>query len=103
MPDREKVIKALECCTAYYINNDLTGHERCPYNGRNDGDGCNKLYADALELLKQPKVVRCKDCKWYIEGYDIDGKWFTHCDGSVRTYGHTRPDWFCADGERKDD
>ena len=53
MADIERVIKALECCTAYYIDNDLTGHERCPYNGRNGGDGCNKLYADALALLNE--------------------------------------------------
>lgn len=46
------------------------------------------------------EVIRCKDCKWYKEGYDIDGKWFSRCDGSVRTYGHTKPDWFCADAER---
>ena len=56
MADIEKVIKALECCTAYYIDNDLTGHKRCPFNGLNDGDGCNKLYADALELLKEQKA-----------------------------------------------
>lgn len=48
----------------------------------------------------QPEITRCKDCKWYKEGYDIDGKWFTRCNGNVRTYGHTRPDWFCADGEK---
>ena len=47
-------------------------------------------------------VVRCKDCKWYQEGYDIDGKWFTHCK-NIRTYGQTNPDWFCGDGERRDD
>lgn len=49
--------------------------------------------------------VRCKDCKWFKSGIDIDGKPFTKCigaNGSVRTYGHTAPDWFCADGERKD-
>lgn len=52
--------------------------------------------ADAVE------VVRCKDCKWYKEGYDIDGEWFSRCNGSVRTYGQTKPDWFCADGERRE-
>lgn len=47
------------------------------------------------------EIVRCKDCKWYKEGYDIDGKFFTRCNGDVRVYGHTKPDWFCADGERR--
>lgn len=45
--------------------------------------------------------VRCKDCKWFRSGIDIDGKPFTRCNGSVRTYGQTTPDWFCADGERR--
>lgn len=52
------------------------------------------------EYAPEQELIRCKDCKWYQEGYDIDGKWFTRCNGSVRTYGHTRPDWFCADAER---
>ena len=50
---------------------------------------------------RENELVRCKDCKWYKEGYDIDGKWFSRCNGSVRTYGHTKPDWYCADAERK--
>lgn len=59
---------------------------------------CNWVY----KYVTQPEIVRCKDCKWYKEGYNIDGKWFSRCNGSVRTYGHTKPDWFCADGERRD-
>lgn len=59
-----------------------------------------------LDRLEQPTVdavpVRCKDCKWFQSGIDIDGKPFTRCNGSVRTYGHTAPDWFCADGKRKE-
>ena len=49
-------------------------------------------------------VVRCKECNWFKSGIDINGKPFTKCigaNGSVRTYGHTEPDWFCADGERR--
>ena len=67
MKDIEKVIKSLQCCVDYYINNDLTGHERCPYNGINGGDGCNKLYEDALELLKeyQEKIETAR--KWLKE------------------------------------
>lgn len=48
------------------------------------------------------EVVRCEKCKWYKEGYDIDGKWFTHCN-NIRTYGPTAPYWFCADGDRGED
>lgn len=51
---------------------------------------------------RDSEIVRCKDCKWYKEGYDIDGKWFTRCNGDVRVYGHTKPDWYCADAERRE-
>ena len=53
-----------------------------------------KLDADAVS------VVRCRDCKWWG---DLDPKnRYTDC------YCHvveccTESDWFCADGERKDD
>ena len=56
-------------------------------------------------IENQPTVdavpVRCKDCKWFQSGIDINGKPFTRCNRLVRTYGHTAPDWFCADGERR--
>ena len=58
---------------------------------------------EADELMDEHWVsefVRCKDCKWYRAGIDIDGKPFTRCKGDARVYGHTKPDWFCADGER---
>ena len=84
MPDREKVIMALECCDAYYNKNDLTGHERCPYNGRNNGEGCNQLYTDALELLKErnttnichivkARIFSCEKC-----GYGLNDLYLTN-------------------------
>ena len=95
MADIEKVIKAFECCDAYYNKQDLTGHERCPYNGRNGGEGCNQLYEDTLELLKsQPQIVRCKECKHL--GY-TSSHWF--CKLLNRCVDE---DWFCADGDRKE-
>lgn len=51
----------------------------------------------------QPEIICCWDCIAYQEGIDIDGKPFTRCNGSVRTYGHTLPDWFCADAKRRTD
>ena len=39
-------------------------------------------------------VVRCKDCKHYNAGFEC----------LIEGYGIDRPkDWFCADGERKED
>ena len=49
---------------------------------------------DAVSLLK--KIVRCNDCEnkecWGRAGDVVCG-----IDGTPH-----RPDWFCADGERKD-
>lgn len=53
MPDRKKIIKALECCIGYGIE-DTQGCEDCPYNDM--GDTCERmrpLYEDALALLKR--------------------------------------------------
>ena len=47
-----------------------------------------------LQLLpdKMQELVRCKDCKYNDDGECIiKAGWFP-----------TKPDWFCADGERKD-
>lgn len=103
MTDYSERVKALRVCGSIRYGIRCIS---CPYNG----NGCHEKLctdaADAIEALqaqlpKRGEIVRCRDCKWYQEGYDIDGKWFSKCDGSVRTYGHTTPDWFCADGERK--
>ena len=66
---------------------------------------CGIDSAEVLELLPsaQPEIIRCRDCIAYQEGIDIDGKPFTRCNGSIRTYGQTLPDWYCADAERRTD
>lgn len=45
-----------------------------------------------LPIIRQPEIVRCKDCKHY----DADTQ--SCLDGLD---GIFLPDWFCADGERK--
>lgn len=50
------------------------------------------------ELLKeQPKVVQCKDCE-HSKSYS-NGKMF----GCEFGNGLREPDWFCADGERREE
>ena len=90
MADREKVIKGLENC--------ITGFDcpsKCPYL-----DDCNdlmkpmfvELAKDILALLKeQPKVVQCKNCKWYDERISM-------CNNCGLPREQT---FFCADGKRK--
>lgn len=43
-------------------------------------------------------VVRCKDCKHYKDGWCYNPN--TYDDEKTR--GNTVPDWYCADGERRE-
>ena len=47
------------------------------------------------------ELVRCKDCKNADYGIDEDGNRFMKCIGSVKCYGGTTPDFFCADGVKR--
>lgn len=95
MPDREKVITALAICI---------GKCKCfgCWYGQNNPDfRCqDRLKEDALALLREqkqePAIVRCKDCK---HGADtiINGEYLFKTCGGV----DHKPDWFCADGERR--
>ena len=118
MPDRDKVIKGLECCS----HTDGTNCIYCPYDMR-DTDCTALISMDVLALLKEQEsiieslksdlyetlevvsgrlnVVRCKDCKYAHKTYDGDCKYcdmFTDDDGNpIERY--RSGDWFCADGE----
>lgn len=67
MPDREKVIKGLECCSA------MSGDEcrRCPYSSDCRDEilpvGMVHLANDALELLKEqePRVLTLEEARTY--------------------------------------
>ena len=54
-----------------------------------------------VETYSEQELVRCKDCKYgqyeeWDNGECVDKT--VYCDG----YGIHKPDWFCADGERRD-
>ncbi len=109
MAELEKVIKVYECCKNPWNRR----CEECPVEKDCCHDGLPTFaIKDALELLKefiderhyyeeweegygknQQQIIRCKDCKHY------DG------DGTCIKIGIAMltDDWFCADGERKDD
>lgn len=100
---REQVIKGLECCKEM-------GCLHCPYYRKNEEGPC-PMYDAALALLKESEsIVRCKDCKWWDKKDDSPYGYCHACKhghrsehweiGIYRTY---KGDWFCADGERKDD
>ena len=77
---------------------------------RKDGDMIPWEGKDVFARIRklpsaQPDIIRCRDCISYREGIDVNGKPFTRCNGSdtsVRTYGHTPPDWYCADAKRRE-
>lgn len=60
----------------------------------NDSDVKETAKAVLALLKEQPEIVRCRDCK----------HWSPEHEG-LCPYNDifTVPDWFCADGERKDD
>lgn len=82
MPDRGKVIKGLECCSA-----DNRKCNRCPYDPDTDeavweGNCTKDLVHDALELLEEREPVkpirftlmywRCGNCRREIDKYKGD-------------------------------
>ncbi len=64
-----------------------------------------EIVGDALALLKQEAVVRCKDCEHAT--MTADGKMCKYCEMDTDDFGYQRnvyhdADWFCADGKRKE-
>lgn len=54
MPDRDKIVKGLECCTQYYVD-----CQNCPYkNYQKVGSCCSVLMIEAKEILKNKEVVK---------------------------------------------
>jgi len=61
----------------------------------------SRISNEYLKLVKvaskQPQIVRCKDCKHAV-AQDCEQVWCSFVDDGL---SH-EPDWFCADGERKE-
>ena len=107
MPDREKVINQLDVDIQ---RAERTG-EMLVYVGRKtaqealallkeqekENSRINNSYLDLVKVAsKQPKIVRCKDCKHY------DGDENSRLGTCLENGVCSTPDWFCADGEPKD-
>ena len=126
MPDREKVIKGLECCTSEQAC------KGCPYSQSETGHLCSfNCLHDALAMLKEQEgiiktledkntklmllineylkkereaeaVVRCKDCSNWIPGYITDDDDFIppKCGKYQQMVGHSADD-YCSLAERE--
>ena len=100
MSDRKRIIERLEEC----LSASCRGFRTCPYS-----DDEWDAVKTALALLKEQKncencaiaiedrqpVVRCKDCMYW----DADEHM---CNDKLGWYA-CNADWFCADGERKEE
>lgn len=92
MPDREKVIRGLECCNA------PNRHEGCPYDGAAHYNICtHHLLADAIALLREQEPVepikmelapdgsysiyKCGACGAWLR---IDDKYCGRCGKAVK-------------------
>lgn len=63
-----------------------------PYNC----EECESAFLKAFEALKQPEIVRCKDCTFLNDEGNGEYGCTIHDDLYV-----IADDWFCADGKRK--
>lgn len=89
MTDREWAITWIEAIKEKYI-----------HGGDESYDDCRRRSIDmAIEALKQPEIVRCKDCEHcYFASNRIPSEQNYACG----KHGFdVVPDWYCADGERK--
>ena len=89
MADREKVVKGLEAMREFF-GFGLPSQQPV-------FEAYQNILTDALELLKeQEAVVRCRDCK---HARRMCQPWNDLvCEKNGQT---NRPDFYCADGERK--
>lgn len=60
-------------------------------------DSTNRIIVGNKEFAQ---VVRCKDCKYRMTEVSNDEKTMCYCPFVDR---YTVDDWYCADGERRDD
>ena len=74
---------------------DMCGQAVDYYSGIKTGFVNAAIVADSFPTIDAVPVVRCKDCKHWERDVMFAGGW---CRGKRQDI----PDWFCADGERRD-
>ena len=90
MPDREKVIKGLECCVNPVPEFDCS--KECPYFGKTAGACYTQLSKDALELLQGQDQARCENCQFRDYGKNEVDAW-----DMCRLHRHnTSADEYCS-------
>ena len=102
MADREKVIKAIECCVVNHTRCFDDNDKLCPYFSTKVYMCEIELLKDALALLKQEAVepyvtgrgetFETAETWWYAcgnchEALDVSDKYCRHCGRSVKRNG----------------
>lgn len=59
-----------------------------------------KTIGKAIDRVPTAEIIRCKDCKHMIINKHHENKPMICC--LTKMCGTTDADWFCADGERKE-
>lgn len=54
---------------------------------------------DSTPTVDAVEVIRCKNCKWYVE----DREFPPFCDNPICGMQHPNDETFCSYGERRDD
>ena len=67
------------------------------YNDSGRFESLSRMLDELLE--ERPEIVRCKDCIHWDKGCTEE---CTNSDSVCFHNGWCKPDWFCADAERKD-
>ena len=79
---------------------------KCNYPSSCFEELCKAVDIAIKALSAQPEIVRCKDCRWHTvnelkkDGTDDRRYKPSYC---LLYSMHRDEDWFCADGERKED
>lgn len=96
--DADAVIKEIERQAGCAECDNYNGI-RCRACSWDDARGLVDDYADNHPMPEQPEIVRCEDCKnWAGNGANVpELPYWLPCKGVMR-----QPDYFCADGIRKE-
>lgn len=74
--------------------------EKYIHGGDEEFDECRKESIDmAINALRQPQIVRCKDCKYWRRLFLNNGYGACRADNPIRV---SDQNWFCGDGIAKD-
>ena len=87
--DYNKAVEALEKERQYLLNREQYGAENVLVH-----HALNVI--EELPIIRQPEIVRCKDCKHKEES--VSPYWEIWCN---RLHCGCDNNWFCADGERR--